>query len=95
MTNVPADVDQILSAHHERPDGKGFPKQLKVGQLGPLPSVFIIAHDITNHIWLNGSGADLDSFVNAFRKDYKVGIFLKFIDSYKSNSERLLDRFLE
>lgn len=51
---VPPDVDVIISQHHERPDGTGFPRGLNHSRIGPLSAVFIVAHDLTSFMYSNG-----------------------------------------
>ncbi len=94
MQNVPSDVDLIIRSHHERPDGTGFPNRLNASQLGQLPSLFIIAHDISNFIWLEGERADLKNFIKSRKNEYVEGVFKKFVETYSSELERFLQRFI-
>ncbi len=49
--NIPADVDQIILDHHEKPDGSGLPRGLTANQLKPLASMFIFSHDVVEAIF--------------------------------------------
>ncbi len=57
------DVDQILLQHHEKPDGKGFPRGLTAQQISPLSALFILCEDLVtffqNHPFTKSS---LDQF---------------------------------
>jgi HD-GYP domain-containing protein (c-di-GMP phosphodiesterase class II) len=77
LTEIPADVGTIVSQHHERPDGEGFPKGLRGQQISPLSSVFIVAQDILDHITLCKGNFDLFNFLQATKPIYQNGTFLK------------------
>ena len=51
MSNMPADVDVIVSQHHELPDGSGFPRGLSALHISPLSATFIIAHRLTEKLY--------------------------------------------
>lgn len=48
---IPADVDQIIIDHHEKPDGSGVPRGLTANQLKPLATIFIFSHDVVDAIF--------------------------------------------
>jgi HD-GYP domain-containing protein (c-di-GMP phosphodiesterase class II) len=48
--NLPPDLDKIILAHHERPDGKGYPKGLNANNIFPLACVFIISEHFVSLI---------------------------------------------
>lgn len=95
IKNVPSDVDSIIRNHHERPNGTGFPNHSTLVGLNPLASLFIIAHDLTNYIWLRGPNSDLNDFIHLHKKNYTFGIFKKFLSSYKSEAERALEKLIK
>ena len=86
FTEVPPDVDSIIAQHHERPDGSGFPRGLTHLRIGPLATVFIVAHDIVTYLFDNDiaganveKGLDLDKFIEQKSKTYQMGTFKKVI----------------
>ena len=83
---MPPDVDSIIAQHHERPDGSGFPRGLTHLRIGPLATVFIVAHDIVTYLFDNDiaganveKGLDLDKFIEQKSKTYQMGTFKKVI----------------
>lgn len=44
-------VDTIISQHHERPDGSGFPYGKDYNQIIPLSCLFIVAHDFVSRVY--------------------------------------------
>lgn len=82
---IPADVDLILSQHHERPDGSGFPKGLTSTRISPLSVVFIIAHDLVHYVLEKNksetkiSEADLKKFVADYPPQYIIGNFKRVL----------------
>lgn len=80
FTEVPADVDAIIAQHHERPDGKGFPRGLTHTYISPLGAVFIVAHDMAQQAWLErDKGFESGKFVAAARKKYSSNQFRKIL----------------
>ena len=51
MKEIPEDVFKIISDHHERPDGSGFPRAISGDQISPLASIFIFSHDIVDAMY--------------------------------------------
>ncbi len=85
ISDVPADVDSIISQHHERPNGDGFPKKINHSKIIPLACVFIVAHDLVNFL-LKSVPANtevhalvLERFVKQYPKAYQVGNFRKVL----------------
>lgn len=82
---IPSDVDLILSQHHERPDGSGFPKGLTSTRICPLSVVFIIAHDLVDFVLGKDksqnrmSESDLKEFVANYPPQYIVGNFKRVL----------------
>jgi HD-GYP domain-containing protein (c-di-GMP phosphodiesterase class II) len=84
FSELPPDVDSIIAQHHERPDGSGFPRGLTHSRIGPLSTVFIIAHDLVSYLFkLESSGAitneALTKFVQQNGKLYEIGNFKKVV----------------
>jgi response regulator RpfG family c-di-GMP phosphodiesterase len=55
--SIMSDEFKIIEQHHEKPDGKGFPKGLNAKQIPPQSAVFIIAHDFA-HLLIKHGGPD-------------------------------------
>lgn len=47
---IPPDIGLIISEHHERADGTGFPKKLDYSKISGLGQMFIVAHDLVSFI---------------------------------------------
>lgn len=77
MKNIPTDVDSIILCHHERPNGTGFPQKLNSNQISPLASFFIIAHDLSNYVWLREKEASLKEFFDLYSREYQNAHFKK------------------
>lgn len=78
FTEIPADVEQIVSQHHELPDGSGFPNQLHHTRIAPLSALFIIAHDFLRYFEQHGT-PDLPGFVAASQGKYNSGQFKRIL----------------
>lgn len=77
MKATPSDVDTIVLRHHERPNGIGFPRRLNSSQIEPLPSLFIVAHDLSNYLWLQEKNATISEFLQLYGNDYTRDHFKK------------------
>jgi HD-GYP domain-containing protein (c-di-GMP phosphodiesterase class II) len=84
---LPADVDTILSQHHERPDGTGFPRGLAGGRIAPLSALFIISHDIVTAYLREGLGPR--EFATKYKDRYNAGTFRKIMDTLVADEEML------
>lgn len=49
--SLPIDVEKIISEHHERPDGTGFPKGLTSSTISPLSCIFILAEEFCQKLY--------------------------------------------
>lgn len=79
---IPPDTDLIVSQHHERPDGTGFPNKINYSKISPLGSVLIVAHDLVSFIMNrekddghNKNEWNMISFLNQHRFLYQNGVF--------------------
>lgn len=75
LSEVPADVNLIISQHHERPDGEGFPAGLRASQIAPLSAVFIVAHDILDQMTSIKGEFDLQNFLKQTEDQYQISTF--------------------
>lgn len=87
LKNIPEDVFRIISDHHERPDGSGFPRGVGGAQLSPLASIFIFSHDIIDSVLkLNSENQpvntkNIENELSAI--DYSSGKFPKVQEAYR------------
>jgi HD-GYP domain-containing protein (c-di-GMP phosphodiesterase class II) len=88
FSEIPADVDTIIMQHHERPDGKGFPRGAGPTYVSPLSCLFIIAHDFVDRVILSPPFSVLD-FVEGLDQRYHVGNFRKISETLKKNKNRI------
>ncbi len=78
---IPADVDIIVSHHHERPNGTGFPRGLQHNYIAPLAAVFIVAHDLSQAILNKRESFNLASFIVEAKQNYTLGNFKKVVSA--------------
>lgn len=51
ISDIPPDVSHIVLCHHERPDGKGFPRGLTYANISQIAALFIICHDFVCRVY--------------------------------------------
>ncbi|MBF0364584.1 MAG: HD domain-containing protein [Oligoflexia bacterium] len=74
MSDLPPDVAQIVLAHHERPEGTGFPRNLNAQQVSQISSLFIIVEDFVNRIYGRPMlREELQQIASDFTKRYLQG----------------------
>ena len=78
FSEVPTDVDMIIAQHHEKPDGSGWPRKLQGQNIAPLSALFIIAHDIVDYIFENGT-ENIDAYFVDYKAKYSSGHFRKIL----------------
>jgi response regulator RpfG family c-di-GMP phosphodiesterase len=79
FSEVPPDVDVIIAQHHERPDGKGFPRKITSNYIAPLSCVFLVAHDMARLALKMGSAFDVKDYLAVNREKYTHSQFKKII----------------
>lgn len=79
FTEIPPDVDLIISQHHEAPDESGFPRKLPALRISPLASLFIVAHDIVDIALKNEAPFSLKEVTVQLKKKYSAGHFKRVI----------------
>jgi HD-GYP domain-containing protein (c-di-GMP phosphodiesterase class II) len=84
---MPADIDSIISQHHERPDGSGFPRGLNKSQITPLSGLFIIAHDLMSAMQNHPDTFKLKEFFAEREALYNTGNFRKIFLALAKLSE--------
>ena len=73
IKDLPSDSRNIILQHHERPAGKGYPRELNQNNTMPLACVFIIAHQFA-HMLLTKE-IEMKSAPEYFEKTFNKGNF--------------------
>ncbi len=55
LEGTPPDVFTIMTQHHEKVDGSGFPHKINSSRIAPLATIFILAHSFTDQIYEVGA----------------------------------------
>jgi len=85
LSEVPPDVDVIISQHHELPSGKGFPRGLPLTRIAPLAALFIVAHDLVSFLMEKEGRHDqltseaVEDFILLRSNTYSSGNFRKVL----------------
>jgi HD-GYP domain-containing protein (c-di-GMP phosphodiesterase class II) len=84
----PQEVIKIVTEHHERPDGSGFPRGIRQDEFGELSVIFVVAHefvemyfDASHKTSLRVSWSELK---NDFAHDKFQKVFELFLDRISS-----------
>jgi HD-GYP domain-containing protein (c-di-GMP phosphodiesterase class II) len=76
LADIPPDVMKIISEHHERPDGSGFPQGRNWRKIFPLAAVFIVAEDFVNSVYAGGKSLDfMHDVLDEMDQKYTQGNF--------------------
>jgi hypothetical protein len=86
FSEIPADVEQIVAQHHERPDGSGYPRGLTAKYISPMSALFIIAHDLILFM-MRHPDAKMEKFYEFGEKEYPLNPFRKIITALKTESK--------
>jgi len=78
FSEIPSDVDIIISQHHESPGGDGFPRGMPGKLISPLSALFIMAQDLVDAV-LNHPETKVEDFFKANASRYEVGQFRKIV----------------
>ncbi len=79
-SSAPPDVEQMLLMQKELPDGSGFPRMLRSHQIPALPSLFIVAHALTDEI-MNNKKWNIEEWVKKNKSLFKGAHFDKVMDA--------------
>jgi len=84
LKSLPLDVEQILSQHHEKKDGSGFPRGITSSRMGQLTIFFNMIEELVDFI---GDGENLETSLVDFKmwgsSNYDSGQFKKTFDFIK------------
>lgn len=69
--HCPQIVIDVISQHHERPSGSGFPNKIDGSKISNLAGIFNVAHDMIDLVWARKTGADLHDSVAKLASEYK------------------------
>lgn len=96
MNKIPPDVDAIITQHHERMDGSGFPRGLTHSHISHLSCLFIIAHDLTQFLMGNKKkevlASDMAEFVRLRKDVYTKGNFRKTFEALEKEMQKAASR---
>ena len=75
-TKLHQEIATIISEHHEKPDGSGFPRRLTYQNIHPLSALFIVVHEFVEQLYLTGFSPDLRSgILDNMKEKYTNGHF--------------------
>ena len=79
------DAHKIITDHHERPDGTGFPHGLTANQIPPLSCVFLISHHIVDYLYdVNFNTSSLADFIQSMQGEWDEGNFKRVFTSARN-----------
>ncbi|MBF0297254.1 MAG: HD domain-containing protein [Oligoflexia bacterium] len=74
--NVLPDVSSIVFAHHEQPDGNGFPLAINAIRIPQITCTFIIAEDLANTLYYNKVNNEfIEDLIFKYKEKYSKGNF--------------------
>ncbi len=77
------DVAQIILAHHEKPDGTGFPRGLNATQLSQIACLFNISHFFVTRVYARPwSRQVIDDLIVEIKRDYNKGNYASVSDAF-------------
>jgi response regulator RpfG family c-di-GMP phosphodiesterase len=78
-------LEDIISQHHERPDGTGFPKKMAITRLRPLACLFIFCHHFVTHLYRHDfEPTRVRGLYKTLKSEMSVGHFIKIIEAFDS-----------
>ncbi len=88
MNGVPSDVIVIISQHHEKHDGTGFPRGLAGKNINVSAVMFIVAHEFVQELYLRGFSLSARNQVLKEMEDkYTSGYFNQAVISLRKSFE--------
>ncbi len=82
-SGIPEDVLTIIEQHHERPNGRGFPRGIDHKRITPLSSIFIISHWLADFI-IKDKHWSVDKFYMKYKSQLKGPHFRKAMRAIES-----------
>lgn len=80
---VSNDISQLITFHHERPDGTGFPKQQTRRNFSPLICIFIMSHEFAHRLLTKPLTREtLEELLADFEENYSKGVFKRPYDAF-------------
>jgi response regulator RpfG family c-di-GMP phosphodiesterase len=93
MQDIPDGIASLILTHHQRPDGTDslttLPPVQPPGELEILPSIFIVAHDLVNYMWLVNDDPALTGFLKLYANEYTSGHFKRILETIKEGLQNL------
>ncbi len=84
---APPDTEVIVRQHHERPDGKGFPKGIHWGKINPLSALFIVAHDYVHYV-MTHEEHDLEAYLEESSTKFTQSTFANILNVLRKISQQ-------
>lgn len=85
INGLSSDVDTIISQHHEKEDGSGFPRGLEARHIHKLSIIFIVAHEFIQELYSGDfSIYHRNKVIAKLRHRYKDKFFLEVVDALSS-----------
>lgn len=82
IEGIPQDVSKIISLHHEKADGTGYPRGLDFKSIPPLAALFIVCHEIVYYICEAGvDTAHLEDIINDLKETNNKGNFKQVFEA--------------
>ncbi len=84
IKGLPIGVDKIIMNHHERYDGKGFPRGIDYTRLDPMTSIFVVSLELANTLYETGFYRDaIIEKILEMESRYTKGSFAKIMSAMK------------
>ncbi len=86
LTDIPADVVQIVHEHHECYSGRGYPRQLKKESIHPLARVIAVADKFCNYALKSSrsSGCDAETAFRHVEESHKDEIDPEILEALRA-----------
>jgi response regulator RpfG family c-di-GMP phosphodiesterase len=81
--DLPQDIKNIISEHHERPDGTGFPRKLTSTSIKPISAFFILAHEFSHRLIMSQKTKEsVKDIIEDLLTNYSSGNFKTPIEGF-------------
>jgi HD-GYP domain-containing protein (c-di-GMP phosphodiesterase class II) len=82
--SIPQEVINIVSQHHEKVDGTGFPQKLSSLTMSPTVGLFIMVHDFVNELYrINFDCRQYANLITNTVEKYAVGNFKEIANAFE------------
>ncbi|OIQ19945.1 MAG: hypothetical protein BM556_05505 [Bacteriovorax sp. MedPE-SWde] len=82
VMELPPNLESLILEHHERPDGKGFPRKKRSGRISPMSCLFILCEVFWNKISRDEKNMlNRKAILRQMSKEYDQGNFRKPLEA--------------